>query len=76
MGVCVCVCACVCVCVVQHSPICVAVLPQNSLSEELANMKKIQDDLLANKVPIGQKLQAFLLVDFDWFSFVPRCRHC
>lgn len=25
---------------------------QNALSEELANMKKLQDDLLANKVPV------------------------
>lgn len=26
---------------------------QNALSEELANMKKLQDDLLANKVPVS-----------------------
>uniref|UniRef100_A0A8C4ZHI0 Liprin-alpha-3-like n=1 Tax=Gadus morhua TaxID=8049 RepID=A0A8C4ZHI0_GADMO len=41
---------------------------KNSLSEELANMKKIQDDLLANKVPIGQKLQAFSLVERFYFA--------
>ena len=34
-------------------------------------MKKIQDDLLANKVPIGQKLQAFSLV--ERFYFAPWC---
>lgn len=42
------------------------VLLQNALSEELSNMKKLQDDLLANKVtvPLG------FILSQDWLACI------
>lgn len=48
---------------------------QNALSEELANMKKIQDDLLANKVHLSLNYNAIVKnekkIQLCWLDLFP-----